>query len=217
MRERNGRLENQPAARRARRLRRDRLRGRHGRPGARLRQRPRPAAPARVGQADPGFETGLVGARAGEQRVLELTFPDNYGNAGSAGRGRGVHSRRQGRAGKILPDLDDEFASEAGGYETLDELREEIAKELLEADERRREREYREAVVAAASANTEFEVPDALGRGPPLDADAAVARRSGDHQGGVSPSWPRSRRSRSARRPGPRRWRRCAERRRSSR
>ncbi len=114
------------------------------------------------GKLIPGFESGLLGARAGEQRVLELTFPDNYGNPDLRGEVAEFTVDVKDVRAKILPDLDDDFASEAGGYETLDELREEIAKELLEADERRREREYREAVVAAASANTEFEVPDAL-------------------------------------------------------
>jgi trigger factor len=114
------------------------------------------------GKLIPGFESGLLGARAGEQRILELTFPDNYGNPDLRGQVAEFTVDVKDVRAKILPDLDDDFASDAGGYETLEELREEIGKELLEADERRAEREYREAVVAAATANTELEVPDAL-------------------------------------------------------
>jgi trigger factor len=114
------------------------------------------------GKLIPGFESGLLGVRAGEQRVLELTFPDNYGNPDLRGEVAEFTVDVKDVRAKILPELDDDFASEAGGYETLDELRDEIGKELLEADERRAEREYREAVVAAAAANTELDVPEAL-------------------------------------------------------
>jgi trigger factor len=114
------------------------------------------------GKLIPGFESGLLGVRAGEQRVLTLTFPDNYGNPDLRGEVADFTVDVKDVRAKILPELDDDFASEAGGYETLDELREEISKELLERDERTAEREYREAAVAVASANTEFEVPDAL-------------------------------------------------------
>jgi trigger factor len=94
--------------------------------------------------------------------VLTLTFPDNYGNPDLRGEVADFTVDVKDVRAKILPELDDDFASEAGGYETLDELREEIQKELLEQDERRAEREYREAAVAVASASTEFEVPDVL-------------------------------------------------------
>jgi trigger factor len=114
------------------------------------------------GKLIPGFETGLLGARAGERRVLELTFPDNYPNEDLRGEAAEFTVDVKDVRAKILPELDDDFASEAGGFESMEELREEISKELLEQDERRAEREYREAVVGAASANTEIEVPDAL-------------------------------------------------------
>jgi trigger factor len=114
------------------------------------------------GKLIPGFESGLLGARAGEQRVLALTFPDNYGNPDLRGEVAEFTVDVKDVRAKILPNLDDDFANEAGGYETLEELREEISKELLEQDERRAEREYREAVVAAAAGNTELEVPEGL-------------------------------------------------------
>ncbi|HWH12903.1 MAG TPA: trigger factor [Solirubrobacteraceae bacterium] len=114
------------------------------------------------GKLIPGFESGLLGARAGEQRVLELTFPDNYGNPDLRGEVAEFTVDVKDVRAKILPDLDDDFANEAGGYETLDELRDEISKELLEQDERRAEREYREAVVAAAAATIVLDVPEPL-------------------------------------------------------
>jgi trigger factor len=132
------------------------------------------------GKLIPGFESGLLGTRAGEQRVLELTFPDNYGNPDLRGEVAEFTVDVKDVRAKILPDLDDDFASEAGGYETLDELRDEITKELLETDERRAEREYREAVVAAATANTELEVPEALVQARADEAWARMLRSLAD-------------------------------------
>ena len=63
---------------------------------------------------------------------------------------------------KRLPELDDEFAEEAAGFDTLAELREDIATRLREADERAIEREFEEAVLDAAVAEAEIDVPEKL-------------------------------------------------------
>ena len=63
---------------------------------------------------------------------------------------------------KRLPELDDEFASDAGGFDTLAELREDIAARLRESEERAIEREFEQAVLDAAVAEAEVEVPDKL-------------------------------------------------------
>ena len=52
---------------------------------------------------------------------------------------------------KVLPELDDDFALDAAGFDTLAELREDVRARLLEADERAVEREFREAVLDAAA------------------------------------------------------------------
>ncbi len=109
-----------------------------------------------------GFEAGLVGAKAGEERRLELSFPENYGKADLAGKPVEFDVTVQDVKAKILPELDDEFASSAAGFETLEELREDIRAQLLLADDRLAEREYREAVLDAAVARCEVEVPQGL-------------------------------------------------------
>jgi trigger factor len=63
---------------------------------------------------------------------------------------------------KKLPELDDDFAVQAGGYDSLDELREDIESRIREAQERQIEGEYREAAVDAVAANAEVEVPHEL-------------------------------------------------------
>jgi len=63
---------------------------------------------------------------------------------------------------KQLPELGDEFAAEQAGFDTLAELREDIATRLREADERAIEREFEQAVLDAAVAEATIEVPDKL-------------------------------------------------------
>jgi trigger factor len=63
---------------------------------------------------------------------------------------------------KRLPELDDDFAVEAGGYDSLDELRTEISHRIAETEERNIEGEYREAVVDAAAAAADVQIPHEL-------------------------------------------------------
>jgi trigger factor len=113
------------------------------------------------GRLIPGFEEQLVGAAAGEQRTVNVTFPDDYpGELG--GREATFDVTVSEVKAKRLPEVDDEFASEAAGFDTLAELREDIAGRLREADEQAIEREYEQAVVDAAVAAAEVEVPDKL-------------------------------------------------------
>jgi trigger factor len=63
---------------------------------------------------------------------------------------------------KVLPELDDDFAVDAAGFETVAELREDVRARLLEADERAVDREFREAVLDAAAAAATITVPDEL-------------------------------------------------------
>ena len=63
---------------------------------------------------------------------------------------------------KRLPDLDDDFAAEAGGFDTLDELRSDIESRLREAHDRAIDGEFREAVVDAAVAESKIDVSKEL-------------------------------------------------------
>jgi trigger factor len=113
------------------------------------------------GRLVPGFEEQLVGATAGDERTVTVTFPEEYpGELG--GKEATFEVKVSEVKAKLLPELDDEFASDAGGFETLAELREDIAKRLGETDERSIEREFEQAVLDAAVAEAEVELPEAL-------------------------------------------------------
>jgi trigger factor len=114
------------------------------------------------GRLVPGFEEQLQGARAGEERTVTITFPDDYGAEDLKGRTADFAVSVKEVKRKHLPELDDDFAVDNAGFDTLEELREDIARRLREADEARVEAEFREAVVDAVARDAQVEVPEAL-------------------------------------------------------
>jgi trigger factor len=114
------------------------------------------------GRLIPGFEEQLTGASSGDERTVNVTFPEEYGAEHLAGKDAQFAVTVKEVKRKNLPELDDEFASEQLGFDTLDELREDIASKLREADEQRAEGEYREAVLDAVVAGATVTVPDSL-------------------------------------------------------
>jgi trigger factor len=114
------------------------------------------------GRLVPGFEEQLKGAKAGEERTLTITFPDDYGAAELAGNEAQFAVTVKEVKRKDLPELDDDFASDAAGFDTLAELREDVAAKVREADENRIEAEFREAVLDAVVKEATVDVPEAL-------------------------------------------------------
>jgi trigger factor len=115
------------------------------------------------GQFIPGFEEQLVGLKAGDEKTVELTFPEDYGSAPHlAGQPAQFEVTVNEVKAKQLPELDDDFATEAGGFDSIDELREDIASRMREADERKIEAEFREAALDAVVDGATVEIPDSL-------------------------------------------------------
>ena len=114
------------------------------------------------GRLVPGFEEQLKGAKAGEERTLKIKFPDDYGAEELAGKDAEFAVTVNEIKRKDLPALDDEFAAEAAGFDTLAELREDIAGKLREADEAKVDADFREAVLDAVAEQATVEVPEAL-------------------------------------------------------
>jgi trigger factor len=115
------------------------------------------------GQFIPGFEEQLVGTKAGDEKVVEVTFPEDYGSAPHlAGQPAQFEVTVNEVKAKQLPELDDDFATEAGGFDTIAELREDIANRMRETEERQIEAEFREAALDAVVAKATVEVPDSL-------------------------------------------------------
>jgi trigger factor len=115
-----------------------------------------------AGRLIPGFEEQLRGAGAGEQREVVVTFPEDYQADQLAGKDAVFTVDVKEVKEKQLPELDDDFAVEAGGYDSLDELRAEIEERIKQAAERAIEGEFREAAVDAVVATSAIEIPHEL-------------------------------------------------------
>jgi trigger factor len=115
------------------------------------------------GQFIPGFEEQLTDASAGDEKLVEVTFPEDYPGAPHlAGRPAQFEVTVNEVKAKQLPELDDDFATEAGGFDSLTELREDIANRMRETEERQIEAEFREASLDAVVDKATVEIPPSL-------------------------------------------------------
>jgi trigger factor len=113
------------------------------------------------GRLVPGFEEQLEGASAGDERTVTVTFPEEYPAPELAGNEASFAVTVKEVKAKELPALDDDLATEAG-FDTLDELREDIRGRLAEAETAQIEGEFREAALDSAVKAAKLDIPDAL-------------------------------------------------------
>ncbi len=110
----------------------------------------------------PGFEDQLVGAKAGEERDVTVTFPENYGAEELAGKEALFKVTVKSVKRKELPALDDEFAKDVSDKETLEELKQDVENRLKEAAERRVEEKYKNDILDKVTENSTVEIPAIL-------------------------------------------------------
>jgi trigger factor len=115
------------------------------------------------GQFIPGFEEQLVGTAAGEEKDVEVTFPEDYHASELAGKKAVFKVKLHEVKGKELPELDDEFAKDADDeVETLDALKEKIRTRLEDNKKHEAEHHVRDTVVEKAADNAEIDVPEVM-------------------------------------------------------
>ncbi|HEV2790566.1 MAG TPA: trigger factor [Solirubrobacterales bacterium] len=116
------------------------------------------------GQLIEGFEEQLVGAGAGEDREVEVTFPEEYQAEHLAGKDAVFKVKVKEVREKVLPELDDDFASDASEFDTLEELRADIREKVGTALGSRAEEDFRVAAIDAAVEAATVVVPDELAK-----------------------------------------------------
>ena len=110
----------------------------------------------------PEFEEGLIGAKAGDKRHVEFDVPETAANPEYVGKPAAFDIEVHEVKSKSLPALDDELASNIGGFETMVELREDIRTRLDENKATARGRLIERAARAALSERLEGEIPGEL-------------------------------------------------------
>jgi trigger factor len=114
------------------------------------------------GQLIEGFEEQLVGASGGEEREVKVTFPADYQAEHLAGKDAVFKVKVKEVREKVLPELDDDFASDASEFDTLEELRADIREKVGTALGSRAEEDFRIAAIDAAVEEATVDVPDEL-------------------------------------------------------
>jgi trigger factor len=112
------------------------------------------------GQLIDNFEDQLTGANPGDEVEVEVTFPDDYQEEKLAGEDAVFKVKVKEVREKILPGLDDDFASDSTEFETLEELRGDIREKVGSALNSRSEEDFRIAAVDAAVDNATVDIPD---------------------------------------------------------
>ena len=109
----------------------------------------------------PGFEEQVVGMTAGEEKDIDITFPEDY-HAELAGKPVVFHVKLNKVTATNVPEQDDEFAKDVSEFETLDELKADIRAKALENAQKQIDSAFEQACVDKASENTTVEMPNAL-------------------------------------------------------
>ena len=109
----------------------------------------------------PGFEEQIVGMSAGEEKDIDITFPEDY-HEGLAGKAVVFHVKCNKVTATNVPALDDEFAKDVSEFETLEELKADIRAKALENAQKQINNSFENAAVEKAAENTTVDMPNAL-------------------------------------------------------
>ncbi len=109
----------------------------------------------------PGFEEQVVGMSAGEEKDINITFPEDY-HAELAGKPVVFHVKCNKVTVTNVPAIDDELAKDVSEFETLEELKNDIRTKAQENKQKQSDSAFEQACVNAAAENTTVEMPKAL-------------------------------------------------------
>ncbi len=109
----------------------------------------------------PGFEEQVVGMSAGEEKDIDITFPEDY-HAELAGKPVVFHVKVNKVTATNVPAKDDDFAKDVSEFDTLDELKADIRAKAQEEAEKKAQSAFEQACVDKAAENTTVDMPKAL-------------------------------------------------------
>ncbi len=113
------------------------------------------------GQFVPGFEEQIVGMNVGEEKDIDITFPENY-HEGLAGKPVVFHVKLNKLTVTNVPAIDDELAKDVSEFETLEELKADIRAKALESAQKQADSAFEQACVEKAAENVTVDMPKAM-------------------------------------------------------
>ena len=108
------------------------------------------------------FEDQIVGLAAGESKDVNVAFPENYGKEDLNGKPAKFEVTVKEIKVKELPELDDEFAKEVSEFDTIAEVKDDVRKNITEANAEREKKEFEEAVINKVVDNAKVEIPEVM-------------------------------------------------------
>lgn len=110
----------------------------------------------------PGFEEQLIGMNIGEEKDINVKFPDDYHAEDLKGKDAVFTVKVNAIEEKQLPEADDEFAKDVSEFDTLEEYKADIAKRLKEQNDRRAQNEYENALLDKICEEAKVDIPDSM-------------------------------------------------------
>jgi len=109
----------------------------------------------------PGFEEQVVGMKAGEEKDIDITFPEDY-HADLAGKAVVFHVKVNEVKESQAPEVDDEFAKDVSEFDTLADFRKDLGEKLQQRKEAQAKSDFENAVLEQLVENMECEIPDGM-------------------------------------------------------
>ena len=110
----------------------------------------------------PGFEEQLVGVKAGEEKEVHVTFPEDYHAEELKGKDAVFTCNVIKISRKEMPELNDEFAQDVSEFDTLEEYKEDLKKQIRQRKENMAKQNRRDNAVSRAAKNAQIEIPEAM-------------------------------------------------------
>lgn len=110
----------------------------------------------------PGFEEQMVGLNLNEEKEISVKFPEDYHSKDVAGKEAVFKVKINEIKYRQIPEINDEFASDVSEFETLEEYKQDILKNLTRKAQEAADRKFENAVVAKAAENASCDIPDVM-------------------------------------------------------
>ena len=110
----------------------------------------------------PGFEEQVVGMKAGDEKDLNVTFPEDYGAEDLAGKPVQFKVKCNEVKEKKAPVIDDEFAKDVSEFDTLAEFKEDLKQKIVDRNMAQSEAKFRQALLAQLCEQVDIELPEAM-------------------------------------------------------